>query len=178
MKKTILGVIAAIFTFSGTVSAQQKIGHINNASIIQAMPEYKQMITDLEKKQDEYAKVYQGMMAEYEKKSKEYQALANDKSASDPIIDVKFQEVMDLQKRIGDFETKMESDLQKLQGDKYKPIQEKYTKAVKEVATANGFAYILDVISLVYFPEGSNDVTDLVMKKLGVTAAPAPAGGK
>ena len=113
MKKTILGVIAAIFTFSGTVSAQQKIGHINTASIIQAMPETKQMNTDLEKKQDEYAKVYQGMMAEYEKKSKELQALANDKSASDPIIDVKYQEVMDLQKRIGDFETKMESDLQK-----------------------------------------------------------------
>ena len=103
MKKTILGVIAAIFTFSGTVSAQQKIGHINTASIIQAMPETKQMNTDLEKKQDEYAKVYQGMMAEYEKKSKELQALANDKSASDPIIDVKYQEVMDLQKRIGDF---------------------------------------------------------------------------
>ena len=73
----------------------------------------------------------------------------------------------------------MNDDLQKMQQEKLKPINDKYLKAVKEVATANGYTYILDIVSgaVAYYPEGQNDVTDLVMKKLGITSAPqAPSG--
>jgi Skp family chaperone for outer membrane proteins len=79
-----------------------------------------------------------------------------------------------LQKRIQDFEAKVNDDLQKLQQEKLKPINEKYLKAVKEVAIANGYAYVLDIVqgSVAYYTEGQNDVTDLVMKKLGITLVP------
>jgi len=178
MKKTVLVIIAAVFAFAGTVNAQQKLGHINSIEVLQAMPEFKQMSTDIQKQKESYSKALEGMYGDYDKKQKDLQALSQDKSTPDPILESKIQELQDLQKRIQDFESKVNDDLQKLQQEKLKPINEKYLKAVKEVALANGYSYVLDIVqgSVAYFTEGQNDVTDLVMKKLGITAvAPSPA---
>lgn len=174
MKKTVLAVLTAVFAFAGTASAQQKIGHINSMEVLQAMPEFKQMTTDLQKQKDSYSKALEGMYGDYDKKQKELQSLSQDKATPDPIIESKIQELQDLQKRIQDFEAKVNEDLQKAQQDKLKPINEKYLKAVKDVATGNGYSYIIDIIqgAVAYYPEGQNDVTDLVLKKLGLTAAP------
>ena len=119
------------------------------------------------------------MYADYEKKQKDLQALSNDKSTPDPIIESKIQELQDLQKRIQDFEAKVNDDLQKLQQEKLKPINEKYLKAVKEVAMASGYSYVLDVVSgaVAYYPETADDVTDAVMKKLNITKVPATTSG-
>ena len=173
MKKTVLAILVAVFALSGTVNAQQKLGHINSIQVLQAMTEFKQMSTDIQKQKDSYSKALEGMYADYDKKQKDLQALSQDKSTADPILESKIQELQDLQKRIQDFEAKVNDDLQKLQQEKLKPINDKYLKAVKEVAVANGYSYILDIVQggVAYYPEGQNDVTDLVMKKLGVTAA-------
>jgi len=143
--------------------------------ILQAMPEFKTMSGELDKQKQSYQKALESMYGDYDKKQKELQGLSNDKATPDAIIESKIQELQDLQKRIQDFEAKVNDDLQKQQQDKLKPINDKYLKAVKDVATANGFAYVLDVVSgaVAYFPEDNSDVTNLVMKKLGITAAPA-----
>jgi outer membrane protein len=179
MKRTIAIVFTACLAFLGTASAQQKIGHINSMEILQGMAEFKTMNADLEKQKASFQKALEGMYADYDKKQKDLQALSNDKSTPDPIIESKIQELQDLQKRIQDFEGKVNDDLQKLQQEKLKPINDKYLKAVKEVAVAQGYAYVLDVVSgaVAYFPEGTDDVTDAVMKKLGVTPAPMGASG-
>jgi outer membrane protein len=178
MKKTIAIVFAALTVFCGSAVAQQKIGHINSVTILQAMPEFKQMNADVDKQKAEYQKALEAMYSDYEKKQKDLQALSNDKTTPDPIIESKIQELQDLQKRIQDFESKVNDDLQKLQQDKLKPINDKYLKAVKEVAQANGYAYVLDVVSgaVAYYPENADDVTDLVLKKLNITAVPTPTG--
>ena len=180
MKKTILALVTVLFAFAGTVNAQQKIGHINSVDILTAMPEFKTMQDELQKQKDAYTKVLEGMYGDYEKKQKELQFKSQDKTTPDVILETLMQELQQLQQRIGDFEEKVNGDLQKAQQDKLKPINDKYLKAVKEVATANGYAYILDIVSgaLAYFPEGTNDITDLVMKKLGVTAAPSAVAPK
>lgn len=174
MKKTILTSLAAIFAFTATLQAQQKLGHINSVTILQSMPEFKTMQDELQKQKDTYTKALENMYSDYDKKQKALQAMSNDKSSPDAIIESNIQELQDMQKRIQDFEGKVNEDLQKLQQEKLKPINDKYLKAVKEVAAANGYSYILDVVSgaLAYFPEGTNDVTDLVLKKLGITAVP------
>lgn len=173
MKKTVLA-IAIAFAMIGTAAAQQKIGHINSVTILQAMPEFKTMQTDLEKQKDTYTKALEGMYADYEKKQKELQAKSQDKTIPDAIVETLVQDLQQTQQRIQDFQTKADEDLQKLQQDKLKPINDKYMKAVKDVAATNGYSYVLDIVSgaLAYFPEGTNDVTDLVLKKLGITAAP------
>lgn len=174
MKKTTLVIIAAVFMLFGTAQAQQKIGHINSIEVLQAMPEFKTMQDDLQKQKDAYTKALESMYGDYEKKQKSLQQLSNDKTTPDAIIESQIQELQDLQKRITDFEAKVNEELQKMQQDKLKPINDKYLKAVKDVAQAGEYAYIIDVVSgaVAYYPEGGNDVTSVVMKKLGITAAP------
>lgn len=178
MKKTILGIIAVMFAFVGTTSAQQKIGHINSVEVLQAMPEFKQMQTDVQKQKETYSKALEGMYADYQKKQADLQEKSKDKTIPDAIVETLVQDLQQTQQRIQDFESKINDELQKMQQEKLKPVNDKYIKVVKEVAVANSFAYVLDIASggVAYYPEGQNDITDLVMKKLGITAAPqAPA---
>ncbi|MBP6731644.1 MAG: OmpH family outer membrane protein [Chitinophagales bacterium] len=184
MKKTVLGIIVAVFALMGTASAQQKLGHINSIEVLQAMPEFKSMSNELQKQKDSYTKALENMYGDYEKKQADLQNLSKAGSGTpDAILESKIQELQDLQKRITDFEAKVNDDLQKSQQEKLKPINDKYLKAVKDVATSNGYAYILDIVqgSVAYYPEDQNNVTDLVMKKLGITPGAAtqtaPAGG-
>lgn len=174
MKKAII-LLACVVGLTAGVNAQQKIGHLNSLDILQSMPEFKTMQTDLQKQKDAFTKVLEGLYGDYDKKQKELQGMANDKSTPDAILDMKVKELQDLQTRIGDFEDKVNNDLQKMQQDKLKPINDKYLKAVKEVAVANGYSYIIDVVSgaVAYYPEAQNDVTNLVAKQLGITITPA-----
>ena len=171
MKKTTIVLIAIFFAFIGTTTAQQKIGHINSVEVLQAMPEFKTMQEALQKQKDTYTKALESMYGDYDKKQKDLQALSNDKTTPDAIIESRIQELQDLQKRITDFETKVNDDLQKMQQEKLQPINDKYLKAVKEVAQANGYAYVIDIVSgaVAYYPEATNDVTPLVMKNLGIS---------
>lgn len=176
MKKSFLAA-AALFILSGTLSAQQKIGHLNSVDVLTVMPEFKQMQDDLQKQKDAYTKVLEGMYQDYDKKQKDLQAKSQDKSTPDVILETMIQELQQLQQRISDFEDKVNNDLQKSQQEKMKPINDKYLKAVKEVAEANGYAYIIDVASgaVAYFPDKTNDITELVTKKLGVSANTTPS---
>ena len=178
MKKTIVLALAVIFATLGA-NAQQKIGHINSVEIMQSMPEFKQLQSDMDKQKESYQKALEGMYADYDKKQKDLQALSQDKTTPDAILESRIQELQDLQKRIQDFESKANDDIQKTQQEKLKPVNDKYLKAVKEVAQAQGYSYIIDVVSgaVAYFPEGTDDVTDAVLKKLGVTAVVPAAGG-
>lgn len=171
MKKNIIGVLIALVALTSSVSAQQKLGHINSLDVLQAMPEFKTMNDDLTKQKDSYTKVLEGMYGDYDKKQKELQALSQTSGTPDAILETKIQELQQLQERIQVFENKVNEDLQKMQVDKMKPINDKYLAAVKDVAKANGYSYIIDIVSgaVAYYPEDNSDVTDLVMKKLGVT---------
>jgi len=180
MKKTIAIIITAVFAFFGTANAQnQKLGHLNSADIIQAMPEYKQLTADVQKQEESYKKALEGMETEYQKDEKELQTIGQDKSTPDAVLETKYTALQELGKRIQDFQGKANEDLQKYQQDKMKPIDDKIKKAIKEVAVAEGYSYIFDILSgaVVYFPEATNDVTDLVMKKLNITRVPSTSTG-
>lgn len=173
MKKLI---VAAFVLAGSSVFAQQKIGHLNSAEILQALPEYKQMTDAVEKKKGEYTKIMESMYGEYEKKSKEIQEQGD--KMTQVILDTKVQEVRDLENRIQSFEQKAQSDLQTYAQELMKPLNDKYVKGVKEVAKAEGYSYIFDIAAggVVYYPETGSDVTSLVKAKIGATLpVPAPA---
>ena len=167
MKKIVVAVVAILALH--TASAQQKIGHLNSAEILQAMPEYKQMSDAVDKKKQDYAKVMETMYAEYEKKSKEVQD-GGDKMTQ-AVLDLKVQEIKDLEKRIQEFEQKAQQDLSKYAEELMKPLQDKYMKGVKEISKEQGYSYILDIAAggVVYYPESGSDITQAVKTKIGAT---------
>ena len=58
---------------------------------------------------------------------------------------------------------------------KIAPIKSKALESIRAVAKENGYAYILDVNSVIVGPPG-DDVIALVKKKMGIKDTPAPAG--
>lgn len=170
MKKIILSVLTvALFA---TTNAQQKIGHLNSAEILAAMPEYKQMQESVEKKKGEYAKVMETMYTEYQKKSKEVEEKGS--TMTQIVLDNNIQAIKDLERRISEFEQKAQGELSTYAETLMKPLNDKYLKGVKDIAKDQGYTYILDVAQggVVYFPEGTNDLTQAVKTKIGATLTP------
>lgn len=174
--KKILPFLAALI-IAQTSIAQQKIGYLNSAEILQSMPEYKTMSESVDKKKAEYAKMMEDMYAEYDKKSKELQ---NAKGMDKPTQDLKMGELSDLEKRMNDFQQKAQQDLQAYAQEIIKPLQAKFQEAVKAISKEQGFSYVLDLASngVVYYPEsGGFDLSPAIKSKLGATATPPYSPG-
>jgi outer membrane protein len=146
-----------------------KFGHINSDELIQSMPEYDSATVKLEKFRKELVNALELMQVELNNKSDAYQKEA--KTLSDIVKQTKEQELMDMQKRIQDFQTNAQTQLQNKQTEVFQPIYTKVDKAIKDVGKENGFFYVFDVAkgALLYFDESKSvNVMPLVKTKLGL----------
>ena len=79
------------------------------------------------------------------------------------------QELQELNQRLQQYYQSSQEDLEQKRTEKLSEIGEKVQKAIKEVGTAGGYVYIMDINSLPFINEGlSTDVTDEVKAKLGI----------
>ena len=146
-----------------------KFGHINSDELIQTMPEYDSATVKLEKFRKELINALELMTVELNTKNDTYQK--ESKTLSDIVKQTKEQELMDMQKRIQDFQTNAQTQLQNKQTEVFQPIYAKVDKAIKDVGKENGFLYIFDIAkgALLYFDETkSTNVMPLCRAKLGL----------
>jgi outer membrane protein len=146
-----------------------KFGHINSDELIQSMPEYDSATVKLEKFRKELVNALELMQVEWNNKSDSYQK--ESKNLSDIVKQTKEQELMDIQKRIQDFQANAQTQLQNKQTEVFQPIYTKVDKAIKDVGKENGYLYVFDVAkgALLYFDETkSTNVMPLVKTKLGL----------
>jgi outer membrane protein len=146
-----------------------KFGHINSDELIQSMPEYDSATVKLEKFRKELVNALELMQVEWNNKSDAYQK--ESKTLNDIVKQTKEQELMDIQKRIQDFQANAQTQLQNKQTDVFQPIYTKVDKAIKDIGKENGFLYVFDVAkgALLYFDETkSTNVMPLVKTKLGL----------
>jgi outer membrane protein len=181
MKSTIkVAVVAVGLLFAGNaVNAQQKLGHINSADLLQAMPEMK--IADASFKTFATAKqsTLEKMDAERQKKIAIYtekgktMSEANKESVAKE-LQLLVTEIQDMEKRLGEAQQKSEEELQTKRTELYQPVFKKAEDAVKVVAKEKGYAYVFDISQpgVVYF-DGGDDMLTAVKAKLGITAAAA-----
>lgn len=167
----LVAVVAVVVLSSFTANAQ-KIAHINLDSLISIMPETK---TATQAVQD-YAKQLEtqvtAMQTELQTKYEDYQA--KQKDMAELVKASKEKELNDLNQRIQDFQQQAQQDYQKKSAELSKPVYEKAKKAIDQVAKDNGYRYVLDTSTgMVLYSEPTDDIFNLAMKKLGITA-PAP----
>jgi outer membrane protein len=146
-----------------------KFGHINSDELIQTMPEYDSATVKLEKFRKELINALELMTVELNTKNETYQK--ESKNLSDIVKQTKEQELMDMQKRIQDFQTNAQTQLQNKQSEVFQPIYAKVDKAIKDIGKENGFLYVFDVAkgALLYFDETKSiNVLSLVKTKLGL----------
>jgi outer membrane protein len=133
------------------------------------MPEYDSATVKLEKFRKELVNALELMQVEWNNKSDTYQK--ESKTLSDIVKQTKEQELMDIQKRIQDFQANAQTQLQNKQTEVFQPIYTKVDKAIKDIGKENGFLYVFDVAkgALLYFDETkSTNVMPLVKTKLGL----------
>jgi outer membrane protein len=78
---------------------------------------------------------------------------------------------MDLNRRIQEFQTNAQQQLQDLQLQLFNPIYTKVDNIITEIGKENGFIYVFDISkgSLLYFDASrSTDIMPLAKAKLGI----------
>ena len=160
-----LGLLAA--TAQEALAQQMKIGHIDRQKLMLMMPERK----DAEAKMQAFAKTLEdrlkAMGAEYQQKVADAQAGAANMTQTEK--DMVIREIQELEQRIQAAQEKAQEDLAKQEEELLKPMVDRANAAIKDVAGANNFTYILDVSTgtVLYFEKGE-DILPLVKAKLGI----------
>ncbi len=172
MKKLLIVLIALVAL--SVPSSAQKFGHITSSEIIDNMPETKAARTTLETESKKLEDQLQAMGAEYQSKMQAYQENIQlaDKAPekwSPALRADKEQEIMQLQERIQRFQENAQQSMQQKQAELLKPITDKIDAAIKKVAAAGGYVYVMEKANVLYINESiSVDLTPEVKKELGL----------
>ena len=166
MKKIILLIACSIITGS-VAQAQQKLGYINSAELLELMPEAKKADSSLKTYAKSYQDQLEAMSKDYQKKVQEFQA--QEKTMTDAVKEVKYKEIQQLQERIQSTDQSAQEKVAGKKQELFAPILEKADKAIKDVAKANNYDYIFDASAgaLLYTKESDN-ILPLVKSKLGI----------
>lgn len=171
MKKYLL-VAVALVVFLGESFAQDqavKIGYTDADQVLAALPQSKQIETDLKAYQTQVQNEMQSKMQEFEQKYKKYQAEVNDYLPS--IREQREKELQSMQQNLQEFERQAQADLQKKNGELLAPVYEKIQGAINEIAKAEGFTYIFSSSAsgfpILLYADEKHDITNKVITKLG-----------
>ncbi|MFH2141422.1 MAG: OmpH family outer membrane protein [Bacteroidota bacterium] len=171
MKRLFIVVSVIIILLSSLTSfsqVKQKFGHIDSNELLTLMPERETAKTAIETHAKQLEDQLIAMQKELELKYNDY--VEKQATYSDLVKKTKEEEITSMQKRMQDFQTTAQSDLQTKEMELLQPIIEKAKKAIEEVAKEKGYSYIFDIGSgaLLYWPEDSDDILPLVKEKLGI----------
>ena len=146
-----------------------RIGYISSVVILTSLPEVQQAEKQLQNFAQSLQSEIERQQNELQKKYTEYMA---DKEASQSIVEVRTQELQQMQQRIMQLQQNSEQELAKRKEQLYAPILKKVDAAIASVAKKHGYTHIIDITagSLVY-ADSNTDLTALVLKAMGVTAA-------
>jgi len=172
MKK--ISLIAAIGFFAAVfqVNAQSdlKIGYTDIDYILSALPEAKQIESDLNDYGKQLDTQLQSKMKDFDAKMKDYQQ--NSQTWLPEIRADKEQELQSLQQSIQKFQQDAENSLQKKQVQLLQPVYKKIQDAIDQVRKENGYTFIFSVgvgnASIILSADEQHDVSELVFAKLGV----------
>jgi outer membrane protein len=169
MKRFTAITVLLIFVVAAGNSQSLKFGHINSQELIQAMPEYDSAAANLEKYHKELVNALELMTVELNNKNDAYTKEA--KNLTDIVKQTKEQELVDLNKRIQEFQQNAQQKYQDKQVELFQPIYAKVDKAIKDVGKENGFLYVFDIAqsTLLYYDETKSiNIMPLVKTKLGL----------
>ena len=175
MKKNLIIALIALFAvgYQGWAQGGSNIAYVDVDYILSELPETKQVESDLKVHESMLQNQLQAKMNQYQKLLSEYQT--GFETMSDVIRQDKERELTQLQQNIQQFQQDAQVSLQKKSAELLQPIYDKIGKAIQDIATENSYDYILSArigaIDVILYGKESNDVSDKVLTKLGITAS-------
>ncbi|MFN4084899.1 MAG: OmpH family outer membrane protein [Spirosomataceae bacterium] len=175
MKIKFVLALFALALFSGVATSAQtavKIGYTNIDYILSNLPQAAEIQTKLQTEKAQYDKLVQEKVAELQKVYEDYQKNA---ASMSPVIRADKEKFMqNKQGEIQEFQQNSEVALQRKQQELLSPLLDKIQEAVDAVAKENGYTYVFNsdagptTSPIVLVAPDSDNITDLVFKKMGV----------
>ena len=180
MKKFALLFVLAfgiITTQAQTPAPTPKVGYADVDYIFGQLPEAKQIDTELKSTQTQLKNQIDAKSQEFQKKLADYQANLN--TMLDAVRSNTERELTQLQENLQKLQQDAQTTVQNKQTQLMDPVYKKVGKAIKEVAEENGYTFVLNQqiggLDVILYGDDKMDISDLVLKKLGVTPKPATA---
>jgi len=156
------------FQFSNlNCSAQTKFAHVDYSGIIKNMKGIDSIQTILANFKDELQSIGEEMSKEFKEKQAALEKLANTPNASQAVLKIRQEELVAMYKRIQDFADSMDADIRDKQLELLEPFQTALLNAIKKIAKAHNYGYVLDISTLAFY-SASDDLTDKVKAELGI----------
>lgn len=167
-------VLIALFCLAATFgSYAQKYVYVDTKYILEQIPEYEEAQQELNKLSIQWQREIEGQYAEIKKKRDTYESekiLLDDatKKLKEDELAALEREAREMQKkRFG-----VGGDLFKKRQELIQPIQDKIFKAIKDLAKDSNYSFVFDKAnsSNILFAEPKLDVSDRILRKMGISA--------
>ena len=166
MRKLLTIICIALLCVTTGYAQKAKFGHVDYGAVLKEMPGIDTAQQALLTYQQELEAVGKQMADEFKTKQAEYTNLANTTTSS-AILKVKEDELMKLYKRLQDFVSSSEQELQTKQLELLKPFQERLLAAIKTVAEREKYTYVFDITMCAFHSE-TDDLTAAVRAELNI----------
>jgi outer membrane protein len=186
MKKQILFlviIIAAVTSYAQAQTSPVKVGTADVNYILSQLPAIKKVETDLKAMEAQLTTQIEAKNEDLKKRYLDF--IKNGPSMADPVKESTQTELQQASENLEQLKRDAQTSLQNKHQQLMQPIYKSVGEAITAVGKENGFTVILSQqvggLDVVLFADASIDVSDLVLKKMGVTPAPPaakPAAGK
>jgi outer membrane protein len=179
--RTLFSIIFSVVAFAAFAQTQpvaQKIGYADWGYIFSQMPEYKQIDSELKAHKAQLESQMEAKNKDFQAKYEAFTKLPA--TTPDAIRADKTRELEALQESIQKFTQDAQTSMQAKQSALMDPIFAKVGKAIEETAKENGFAFIINPQLLqgedvLLYSDEKYNISEMVLKKLGVTPKPVGA---
>jgi len=178
MRKLVLLIVlglGAIVSYAQTTTPAVKIGYVDPDYILTQMPEFKQIEADMKSLQSQLKNQIDTKYQEFQKKLADYQANIN--TMLEPVRVNTERELQQLQQNIEKLQQDAQTTIQNKNAQLMEPVYSKIGKAIEDTAKENGFTFVLTQqiqgLDVILYGDEKLDISDLVLKKMGVTPKPA-----
>ena len=173
--RTLLTSLLIMATLGASAQTAQKIGYADWEYIFSQMPEFKQIEAEIKTHNTQLENQFKAKNQEFEAKYKAYQNMPA--TTSDIIRADKERELQTMQESIQKFQQDAQASMTKKNSDLMQPVFTKVGKAIEDVAKENGYTFIINPqlgpgSDILLYSDEKYDISDLVLKKMGVTPQP------
>ncbi len=167
MKKLVL--IAGLFVAIAGSAFAQKIGYVNSQALLQELPAFKNAEANFENYRNQLQKKLEQKAQLLQSDVQAVQRKAEQGELSPVQQEQEGARIREEQTKLLQYEQEIGQQLATRQQEELQPIIDNVNNAIKSVAEADGFTYILDTsIGVILYADETMDVTDKVKAKLGM----------
>ncbi len=176
MRKLVLLAVFGLITFASQAQTATKVGYADVDYIFSQMPEAKQIEAELKSMEAQLKGQIEAKIKKFQTELADYQK--NGAAMIDAVRQNTERELTQQQQNIEKLQQDAQTTIQNKNTQMMTPVYDKVGKAIEAVAKENGFSFILNQqiggLDVILYGDDKMDISDLVLKHMGVTIAPKP----